>query len=84
MEVVWTVGGRRSWKDRKGMRKGRYVSWRKSFLEALGAKGGDTQTEMSLLTQNLLQQNVSHIHEMVIKPNYDQLRITGVGIGREF
>ena len=26
----------------------------------------------------------SHIHEMVIKRNYDQMRITGVGTGREF
>ena len=70
MEVVWTVGGRRSWKDRKGMRKGRYVSWRKSFLEALGAKGGDTQTKMSLLTQNLLQQNVYESHNsLYIKLN---------------
>ena len=70
MEVVWTVGGRRSWKDRKGVRKGRYMSWRKSFLEALGAKGGDTQIEMSLLTQNLLEQNVYESHNsLYIKLN---------------
>ena len=62
MEVAWTVGGRRSWKGRKDMRKGRYVSWRKSFLEVLGAKVGDTQTEMSLVTQNLLEQNVYESH----------------------
>ena len=70
MEVVRTVGGRRSWKDRKGVRKGRYMSWRKSFLEALGAKGGDTQIEMSLLTQNLLEQNVYESHSsLYIKLN---------------
>lgn len=49
-EGVWAFGEGRSGEGRKEMRRGRYMSWRESSLEALGAKGGETQTEMNLLT----------------------------------
>lgn len=45
---MWTIGGGRSW---EGHEKGCEVpELEEEFFKALGAKGGETQTEMSLLT----------------------------------
>ena len=40
----------KSWKGKKGMRRGGVFEMEEEFFKGPGAKGGETQTEMSLFT----------------------------------